>query len=112
MARHQKRYTAQQWSDLILEQQDCGESVDIFCARKRIGASTFSKWRRRFQDERKSPTQIAATHSLDFVEAVSPSGAVVSLVLGQRGVRLELPIALGPEKIAELTHAVVGHERH
>lgn len=109
MARHQKRYTAQQWSDLVLEQQACGEPVDVFCARKRIGASTFSKWRRRLRDERDVPTQNATRQSPGFVEAVSPSGAVVSLVLGQ-GVRLELPIALGPEKIAELTHAVVSHE--
>lgn len=111
MARHQKRYTAQQWSDLILEQQACGDSVDVFCARKRVGTSTFSKWRRRFQDERGVPAQTAAKHSSGFVEAVSPSGAVVSLVLG-RGVRLELPVALGPEKIAELTHAMLSHEQH
>jgi hypothetical protein len=36
---------------------------------------------------------------------------MVSLVLGN-GVRLELPVALGSEKIAELTHAVVNHGRH
>lgn len=111
MARHQKRFTAQQWSDLILEHQACGESVEVFCARKRIGASTFSKWRRRFQDERDVPTRIATKASPGFVEAVSPSAAVVSLVLG-RGVRLEFPVALGPEKIAELTHALVSHEQH
>ena len=110
MARYQKRYTAQQWSDLILEHQACGESVEVFCARKRIGASTFSKWRRRLQlGEGQPPAQATTQHSSDFVEAVSPSGAVVSLVLA-RGVRLELPVALGPDKIAELTHAVISHE--
>lgn len=110
MERHKKRYTAQQWSDLILEQQACGESVDVFCARKRIGASTFSKWRRRLQDERgELPTHTTAKPSSGFVEAVCPSGALVSLVL-DRGVRLELPVALGSEKIAELTHALLSHE--
>jgi hypothetical protein len=35
---------------------------------------------------------------------------MVSLLLGN-GVRLELPVALGSEKIAELTHALANHER-
>lgn len=110
MARRQRRFTAQQWAGLIKEQQDCGDSIDVFCARKRVGTSTFTKWRRRFQDGWEVQSQRDPQESRGFVEAVSPSGTMVSLVLGN-GVRLELPVALGSEKIAELTHAVVNHER-
>ena len=111
MARQHQRYTAEQWADLIREQQASGDPIDVFCARKRIGASTFSKWRRRFQDGWGAPSTLVAKEPSRFVEAVSPSAAVVTLVLGN-GVRLELPVALGSEKIAELTHAVTSYERH
>ena len=110
MARQQRRFTAHQWAGLIKEQQDCGDSIDVFCARKRVGTSTFTKWRRRFQDEWEMPSRKDAQEPRGFVEAVSPSSPVVSLVLSD-GVRLELPVALGSEKIAELTHAVANHER-
>lgn len=110
MARQHRRFTAQQWAGLIKEQQVCGDSIDVFCARKRIGVSTFTKWRRRFQDQWETPPRADTEEPPRFVEAVSPSCLVVSLVLGD-GVRLELPMALGSEKIAELTHALVNHER-
>lgn len=58
MARRQRRYTAQQWAGLIKEQQDCGDSVDVFCARKQVGTSTFTRWRRRFLDE--SPASVGS----------------------------------------------------
>ena len=109
MARQHRRYTAQQWSDLIKEQQACGDPIDVFCSRKGVGASTFTKWRRRFLDGWDMPSQETAGNPSGFVEAVSPASAVVSLVLGD-AVRLELPVALGAEKIAELTHAVTSHE--
>ena len=105
MARQHQRYTTEQWADLIREQQASGDPIDLFCARKRIGTSTFSKWRRRFQAGWSAPSTLAAKEPSRFVEAVSPSTAVLSLVLG-KGVRLELPVALGSEKIAELTHAM------
>ena len=111
MARQQRRFTAQQWAGLIKEQTACGDSIDVFCMRKRIGVSTFNKWRRRFEDEREMPSLRDAEQPRGFVEAISPSSPVVSLVLSG-SVRLELPVALGAEKIAELTHAVVQHERH
>ena len=111
MARQHQRYTAEQWADLIKEQQASGDPIEVFCARKRIGASTFTKWRRRFQEGWGAPAQQAIVEPPRFVAAVSPSAAVVSLVLG-KGVMLELPVALGSEKIAELTHAVTSHERH
>ena len=50
MARQHPRYTAEQWADLIKEQQARGDPIVVFCARKGTGASTFTKWRRRFQD--------------------------------------------------------------
>lgn len=109
MARQNRRFTAQQWAALIKEQRVCGDAIDVFCARKRVGVSTFNKWRRRIQDEWEMPSQANAEQPRGFVEAVSPSSQVVSLVLGT-GVRLELPVALGSEKIAELTHAVATHE--
>lgn len=111
MARQNQRYSAQQWADLIREQQASGDPIDVFCARKRIGTSTFTKWRRRFQEGWGAPAQQAIEEPPRFVEAVSPSAAVVALVLG-KGVRLELPVALGSEKIAELAHAVTNHDRH
>jgi hypothetical protein len=111
MARQHQRYTAEQWADLIKEQQASGDPIEVFCARKRIGASTFTKWRRRFQDGWNVSSHRVAEVPPRFVEAVSPSAAVVSLVLG-KDVRLELPVALGSEKIAELTHAVTSHERN
>ena len=55
------------------------------------------------------PSQKIAQEPRGFVEAVCPSCPVVSLVLSD-GVRLELPVALGSEKIAELTYAVANHE--
>ena len=110
MAQQQRRFTAQQWAGLIKEQQDCGDSIDVFCARKRVGTSTFAKWRRRFQDEWEVPSHKDAQEPRGFVEAVSPSSPMVSLVLGN-GVRLELPVALGSGKIAQIIHAVANHER-
>ena len=110
MARRQRRYTAQQWAGLIKEQQDCGDPIDVFCARKQVGTSTFTRWRRRFLDESEASSYNDAQQPRGFVEAVPPSSPMISLVLGN-GVRLELPVALGSEKIAELTHAVVNHER-
>ena len=110
MAQQHRRFTAQQWADPINEQQAGGDSIDVFSTRKRLGVSTFTKWRRRFQDGWELPSQEDARQPRGFVEAVSPSSPVVSLVLGD-GVRLELPVALGSEKIAELTYAMVNHER-
>lgn len=110
MARQHQRYTAQQWSDLIREQQGCGDSIDVFCARKRIGTSTFTKWRRRFRDGWDLSSQENTEKPGGFVEAVSPSNQVVSLILGG-GVHLELPVRLGPKKIAEFAHAVATHEQ-
>lgn len=110
MAQQHLRFTAQQWADLIKEQLACGDSIDVFCARKRVGVSTFTKWRRRFHDGWEIPSRKDLQQPRGFVEAVSPSSPMISLVLSD-GVRLELPVALGSEKIAELTHAVANHER-
>ena len=41
MAQQHRRFTTQQWADLIKEQQAYGVSIDVFCTRNRLGVSTF-----------------------------------------------------------------------
>lgn len=110
MARKHKRYTAQQWANLINEQQASGVPVDVFCVRKGVGTSTFTKWRRRLLDDADPSSHRPVDKGRGFVEAVPPSNAVVSLVLAG-GVRLELPVTLGPETIAEYACAIATHGR-
>lgn len=111
MARRNKRYTEQQWAELITEQEASGDPIDVFCVRKGVGTSTFAKWRRRLLDGSARPSLGgSADKPCGFVEAVPPSNVVVSLVL-VGGVRLELPVTLGPQAIAAFAHAVTTHGR-
>ena len=110
MARHHRRYSAEQWATLISEQQTCGDPIDVFCVRKGVGVSTFAKWRRRLLRGSAMPSHGAADKPRGFVEAVPLSNAAVSLVLSG-GVRLELPLSLGPEVIADFAHAVATRGR-
>lgn len=111
MARRNNRLTAQQWAKLVTEQEASGDPIDVFCLRKGVGKSTFAKWRRRLLDNSSRPLLGgSADKPRGFVEAVPPSNVVVSLVLAG-GVRLELPVTLGPQAIAAFAHAVVTHER-
>jgi len=55
------RRSAEQWSAIIEQQAQSGLPIKVFCEEKNLGFSTFSKWKRKLQQntavERKSPAR-------------------------------------------------------
>ena len=67
-----KRYSASEWAQMVNEQQQGMESIDAFCTRMGVGASTFNKWRRRAAQS-SMPAKRSTIPGNGFVEAVPPS---------------------------------------
>jgi transposase-like protein len=104
------RHSQQQWAEWIEEQEHSGLSVEEFCARHRVGPSTFHKWRSRLTGD-SSPTT-HKPHSGGFVEALPASRTPAPIIVRlNNDVQLEIPTTLDAHAIAEIMHALVSHDR-
>ncbi len=76
-----QRMTAARWAALIAQQQASGMSIDAFCRRHQLPASTFFAWRRKLSEPNASMfvelTHEAEPASAAPIELVLPGGVVV-----------------------------------
>lgn len=78
--------TAERWAALIAQQQASGMSIDAFCRRHHLAASTFFVWRRKL-GEQETPTFVELTREAEpaagsAIELVLPGGVVVHVRSG------------------------------
>ena len=96
--RHARR-TAEQWSAIIEQQAQSGLPIKVFCEEQNLGFSTFSKWKRKLQQntavERKSLTR--ATPAFEPVEIV-PDNSVQSIPATRITLSLDEGITLSIER--------------
>jgi len=103
------RQSADDWFRIIAEFNRSGLSVEDFCSRRGYALSTFNRWRLRFSKQPASQAPAGATRSA-FVEALPPETGSVTISLDE-SIRLECPLSLGIEQIAQLAKAVARDER-
>ena len=103
------RQSADDWFRIIAEFNQSSLSVEDFCSRRGYALSTFSRWRLRFSKQPPSQAPAGATRSA-FVEALPPETGSVTISLDE-SIRLECPLSLGIEQIAQLAKAVARDER-
>lgn len=93
------RRSAEQWSAIIEQQVQSGLPIKVFCEEQNLGFSTFSKWKRKLQQntavERKSPAR--STPAFEPVEIV-PEKSVQSMPATRITLALDDGITLSIER--------------
>lgn len=108
MSRPRKHRSAEEWARLIAEYRAGSEGDAEFCKRRFLSLHTFRKYKYGQRGRR----DLARSGGTAFTEVrvTPPDGGSHITVCGLDGVRVEVPVSLGINAVAELAKAL-GHGR-
>jgi len=112
MANRAARQSAYEWSQIIAEFNQSGQTVEQFCAQHGYALSTFNRWKLRHSKQHTAQSAVKSSRPAQpsFVEAMPAQSGTVTITLDDT-VRLECPLSMGVEQIARLARAVNTDER-